>query len=285
MNSRLDVHTFAIGRRTGWSLHDGTFLMPATALARNAVDAEIARVLGDALRPDRQVELQVNVMLLQWDCELVLIDAGCGTAYGDTLGFAAARLRDAGFSPADVTAVVFTHLHLDHVAGALDLDTRQLVFPNARYLALREEAAFWRQPTPDLAGTGLPPEQIAAIVHKMHDALEILDGRLELFTAGATLFDDFTVIPLPGHTPFHTGFLLRDGDEAILNAGDALIDSRLHVPHPEWHPLGDTLPMVAANTRRNLLEPAKAGTWRIFCAHVLAPGFLDANLPLEVSAH
>lgn len=283
MNSHLDVHTFTIGRRTGWSLHDGTFLMPATALARNAAEDEVSRVLGDALRPDQQVELQVNVMLLQWGRELVFIDAGCGTAYGDTLGFAVARLRDTGFSPEDVTAVVFTHLHLDHVAGALNLDTRQLVFPNARYLVLREEAAFWRQAAPDLAGTGLPPEQIGAIVRRMHDALEILDGRLELFTAGARLFDDFTAIPLPGHTPFHTGFLLRDGDDAVLNAGDALIDSRLHISRPEWHPLGDTLPVIAANTRRNLLEPAKAGSWRIFCAHVQAPGFLDANLPSAVS--
>lgn len=272
ISSSPGVHPFSIGAREGWVLHDGTFLMPATALARGASPVELATLLGGALRPDGQLELSVNVMLVHWGRELILIDAGCGTAYGSDLGRLETSLRDAGFKPDDVTAVVFTHLHLDHIAGAVNLTTRTLRFPRARFFASRDETSFWQQPVPDLSGTAIPSEQRMAIVQGIQEALSILGPRLELFTAGETLFKGFTAVPLPGHTPFHAGFLLQAGGESLLNSGDAMSDPRLHVPHPEWAPVGDAQPVVAGNTRRALAEHAAQEDIGIFGCHFPFPG-------------
>ena len=71
--------------------------MPAAAVARGASSTELASLLGEALRPDGQLELSVNVMLLRLGSELVLIDAGCGPNYSSTLGRMEYSLRAAGF--------------------------------------------------------------------------------------------------------------------------------------------------------------------------------------------
>jgi glyoxylase-like metal-dependent hydrolase (beta-lactamase superfamily II) len=264
---------FRIGSHPAWSLHDGTFSMPLPALARDTPADDLQREFGEIVRADGQLELQVNVLLVRWRGELVLVDAGCGAAYGPQLGFAGDELRALGFSADDITMVLFTHLHLDHVAGAVDSTTRSLRFPRARYLALRDEVNFWAQPTPDLGRTGVPAEQRAAIVRGMHDALTILGPKLEFFSATDELFPGVRAVPLPGHTPFHSGFLFEDAGERFLNAGDAFIDSRLHVKHPEYSPIGDTLPEVAITTRQTLLERRAREDFKLFCAHFPAPGF------------
>jgi glyoxylase-like metal-dependent hydrolase (beta-lactamase superfamily II) len=265
---------FSIGEHTGWSLHDGIFQMPAEAMARGVPLAELRAASGDAISPDDKIELQVNVMLLRWTNKVVLIDAGCGTAFGPNLGFAGETLSSLGIAPQDLHAIVFTHLHLDHVAGALDLVSRTLRYPGTRLLALRDEVRFWQQPVPDLSGTALDPERRSAVVRGMHDALEIASPHLEFFSANDTLFPGFTAIALPGHTPFHTGFLLESQGVRVLNAGDAFIDPRIHGVHPEYSPISDALPDVGRATRRNTLERGRQESWQIFGAHFPVPGFL-----------
>src|SRR5205823_4733834 len=157
----------------GWVLHDGNFMMPATAVARGASQAEFASLLGDAMQHDGQLELSVNVMLLRWGRDLILIDAGCGLVYGPDLGQLERSLRTVGFTAADITAVLFTHLHLDHIAGSIDPVARSVRFPCARFFARREEVAFWRESRPDLSGSAVPPEQRIAIINGIRDGLEI----------------------------------------------------------------------------------------------------------------
>lgn len=266
--------TFRIGDHTGWSLHDGTFHMPAGAMARGVPLETLRSVAGAAVSSDGQVELQVNVMLLRWAGKLVLIDAGCGTAFGPNLGFAGEALAALGVVAEEIHAVVFTHLHLDHVAGTLDLSTRTLRYSKARLLAAREEVRFWQQSAPDLSRTELDAEQRRGVVSGIHNALEILSPRLEVFAPNDELFRGFTALALPGHTPFHTGFLLESGGERAVNAGDAFIDPRFHTTHPEFSPISDALPEVGRETRRQLLERAKRESLRMYCAHFPVPGFL-----------
>jgi len=265
---------FRIGENAGWSLHDGSFQMPVAAMARGTSLVDLRALAGATIKPEDQIELQVNVMLLRWAGKLILIDAGCGTAFGPNLGFAAEGLSRLGVAPEDIHAIVFTHLHLDHVAGALDLATRTIRFPRARLLALRDEIHFWQQPVPDLSGTELDAERRSAVVRGMHDALEIIAPRLEVFAANDSLFPGFTAVPLPGHTPFHTGFQLESEGERCVNAGDAFIDPRFHVGHPELSPVSDALADIGRETRRNLLARAKRESLRVFCAHFPVPGFL-----------
>jgi glyoxylase-like metal-dependent hydrolase (beta-lactamase superfamily II) len=43
--------------------------------------------------------------------------------------------------------------------------------------------------------------------------------RMDLFTGGE-VFPGVTTVPLPGHTPGHTGFMIASGNASLLIWGD-----------------------------------------------------------------
>ena len=61
------------------------------------------------------------------------------------------RLESAGWSRDDVTTVVCTHLHIDHIGWNTMLEDGRWVptFPRARYLMARKEYEFWAQDKED----------------------------------------------------------------------------------------------------------------------------------------
>jgi glyoxylase-like metal-dependent hydrolase (beta-lactamase superfamily II) len=86
---------------------------------------------------------------------VALIDAGIGPGPVPYLGDARGTLRESfaelGLTFGDVSAVIFTHLHFDHVGWASTPDasgTMRPSFSRARYFVGETEWAFWeRGPT------------------------------------------------------------------------------------------------------------------------------------------
>src|SRR5690606_5732469 len=114
----------------------------------------VAEVLKDAYLPADQVKISINVLLVRTRTDLVLVDTGCGLAFGDAGGRIAANLTAAGVKPEQVTVVVLTHLHGDHFGGLFDAENRP-VFTNARYILSRHEHDFWAG-SPALGRSTLP---------------------------------------------------------------------------------------------------------------------------------
>ena len=75
----------------------------------------------------------------------VLVDAGAGKLGPDT-GKLIERLRKTQVEPEDIDIVIFTHIHPDHVGGAVDSDGEK-TFRNARYVCAKREWDFWEWPT------------------------------------------------------------------------------------------------------------------------------------------
>jgi glyoxylase-like metal-dependent hydrolase (beta-lactamase superfamily II) len=75
---------------------------------------------------------------------------------------------------------------------------------------------------------------------------------------------------LPGHTPGHTGYLLRgDGDSGdLLLWGDALHLGRIQPADPQIGLVYDLDPQTAARTRRATLERAVQQDWTVASGHV-----------------
>jgi len=129
-----------------------------------------------------------------------------------------ARLQALGLTPQDVTRVVVSHLHGDHIAGLRDL-------PNARISVMASAVADFREH----AGLGairhgflhylLPPD-----FDDRHAAIE--DGQavgIPGLGVGYDLLGDGSLlaVPLPGHTTGHTGLLVTTSASQVLLAGDA----------------------------------------------------------------
>lgn len=138
------------------------------------------------------------------------------------------QLAARGIALGDVSRVLISHLHADHVAGLRDL-------PNARFSALRAEIA-------GLAGLSrlrgltqailpaLLPADFAARLDYADDAQGIALGPLWApFDHGYDLLGDRSLIgvPLPGHSRAQMGVLLRDRDDRpLLLAADACWSAR-----------------------------------------------------------
>src|SRR5699024_3110046 len=131
------------------------------------------------------------------DGPVTLVDAGIGPAHSLAASWAPVpgRLPDAlagaGIDPADVTTIVLTHLHSDHIGWAVPADSP---FTGARVVVQRAElAAFEAAPQRDLL---IAPLRAA--------------GRLQEVDGDTTLSDGVRVVATPGHTSGHQCVLVGD---------------------------------------------------------------------------
>ena len=83
-----------------------------------------------------------NEWLINTGDKLVLVDTGYSTGAGPMAGNLPKALAAAGVNPADIDAVVITHIHPDHCYGLLTPD-KQIAFPNATVHVNGDEFAWW----------------------------------------------------------------------------------------------------------------------------------------------
>ncbi|MDN3722588.1 MBL fold metallo-hydrolase [Roseibium salinum] len=143
--------SLAIGDHEITVFSDGHLTLPMNfALPEQSAD-EIAEVLTphglatNALMPD------CNVTLLRTGDRLALFDVGSGSNFQSTAGELLSRLEEAGIDPADITDVVLTHGHPDHLWGMLD-EFDDPLYPQAVVWVPQAEWDYWRADD-TLAGT------------------------------------------------------------------------------------------------------------------------------------
>src|SRR5262245_18211726 len=100
---------------------DGHFVLPTGFLvAPDSPTAEREAALKAAGQTGDQFQLVNNVVVIRRQSDLILVDAGTGPRHQPTAGKLVENLKTAGNQPADVTTVVLTHGHPDHLWGILD---------------------------------------------------------------------------------------------------------------------------------------------------------------------
>jgi glyoxylase-like metal-dependent hydrolase (beta-lactamase superfamily II) len=265
-------YPFKIGDISAALVSDGGFPFnpPYPLFGANASEEQVRKALDQAFIPYDHVMAHVNTLLLRSGKDIVLIDSGCGTLFGPTTGKAITNLARAGVQPADVTAVVISHAHGDHVGGLLDAKGIP-VFPNAQHFVHKDELAFWTAPNVDLSRSTAPAEMKKSLVAVAAKTFAALRGKIEPFENGKRIVEGIEVVAAPGHTPGHSAFVIASGKSQLFYITDAAHHVALNMPHPGWHVGFDTDPIEAAKTRRKIFDRAAADRVLVSGAHLPFP--------------
>ena len=101
-------------------ISDGVLHLPAQMLAANADPAARQAVMDSLALPREMFDWPLNVVVVRSGGRTVLVDTGAGVNSNlPKAGHLTHRLEAAGIDLADLTDVVLTHLHMDHVGGLL----------------------------------------------------------------------------------------------------------------------------------------------------------------------
>lgn len=186
--------------------------------------------------------LPINVYVIEYDQGVVLVDTGqdrrsitdpayfprgpLRTLYARLATFTispdqtlSVGLAGLGLLSADVSHVVLTHLHQDHIGGLAEV-------PHAQILASATELTATRSPF--AAFDGVLKRHIDLPGLSWHPVVFEADDAIEPFPAGYDLFGDGTIVllPTPGHTAGSLSVLVRAPDQVpLLCVGDLTYDA------------------------------------------------------------
>lgn len=145
-----------------------------------------------------------TVFLVDCDTELVMIDTGAGRS--------APRIeqavRNLGYDPEDLSAIILTHCHIDHIGGAphfVDSFGCSLVAHELDADAI--ETGDPEQTAARLYGTTFPPTSVDVR----------LQGDEEVLSFGG---QDIRCIHTPGHTPGSMAVLIEREEVRVLFGQD-----------------------------------------------------------------
>ena len=231
------------------TLSDGHLTLPRAMLFAGLEPDAVDQILQSRGVPDGPIHPPINVTLLRHAGRVVLFDAGSGPGFQNTAGQLTSALDTAGVAPEEVTHVVFTHCHPDHLWGVLD-DFDDPLFPNAEYLMGEAEWAYWFDP--DTASTISGDRASMAVGARRR--LEVMEERLSRFIDGQEVLPGVAAHASYGHTPGHMSFELRDGQKSLLIGGDAIGNHHVSFAKPEWSIGTDQDGELAGKTRARLLD-------------------------------
>ena len=240
-----------VGELSIQPIADGVALLPPTVAYSGAKGArdEDWEPHRNLLTEDGKLQLSLGGFLVRTGDRLVLVDTGVGTLVHDVFkgGALLDSLAAADVRPEDVTDVVFTHLHFDHVGWATQQG--RVVFTNATYRCDERDWAHFVGPDA-----------------KATRKLTPIADRLEPWSGSGTLMPGIDLMSAPGHTPGSTIIVLSSGEERAMLLGD-VVHCPVELLDDEWAGLGDVDAELAKRTRVALARELEGADVPVAAAH------------------
>jgi glyoxylase-like metal-dependent hydrolase (beta-lactamase superfamily II) len=177
--------------------------------------------------------IPLTVIVLKIGSKHIMVDAGSGVGqWQANATHLPANMNAAGIDRSQISTILISHFHPDHVWGLMEKGSNAAVFPNAELIVNGAEYKWWTEP-----------------------------GRVEKLAEGQV-----------GHTPGHSAFLVTSGKDQLMVSNDTMYVPALLAPHPEWQGVYDQDGPTAVATRRKLIDRVIADKMMICGAHFPFPG-------------
>jgi glyoxylase-like metal-dependent hydrolase (beta-lactamase superfamily II) len=237
------------------------------------------------ITPDERhrIQLGMRCLLVEHESGLVLIDNGAGNKenekfhdiYGvenrgaSGLTLLEDGLQQLGVKPSDISLAICTHLHFDHAGGSTTRNADGKVvptFPKARYVVQAGEYEYATH-TNERTAASYFPHNFAPVKER---------GLFDFVTGEQEIVKGISVVPTPGHVPFHQGVKLESDGEAAFYVAD-LVPTTSHLPLA-WIMGYDVEPLVTLESKRRILTRAAEEQWLLVFEH-------DAKTPWSRIKH
>jgi glyoxylase-like metal-dependent hydrolase (beta-lactamase superfamily II) len=264
-------YRYKVGDMTVTAINDGFAQRPLEGFIRNAELSAVQAAMGAAFLPTSTLSISFTTLVVQNGAQVTLLDTGNGDSGAPTSGVWMRNFRAAGFTPEQVTRVVFSHFHGDHING-LRLKDGTLTFPNAELTVPAPEWAFWM----DDARMGAAPESMRGAFANVRRVFAPVAANIKQYQPGADVAPGITSVAAFGHTPGHCVFMISSGTGKLMFMADTTNHPALFVKNPDWSAIFDMDADVARATRRRLLDMAAAEKTQVHFYHAPFPatGFI-----------
>ncbi|OHV85476.1 MBL fold metallo-hydrolase [Ensifer sp. LCM 4579] len=206
----------------------------------------VAALLTENFLPTGAFVNGFSPTLVDTGSELVLFDTGFGEGgRAAGVGQLAQGIRAAGYTPEQVSVVVITHMHGDHIGGLME--GGKPAFANARYVTGEIEFDFWR----DTARVGTPAENgHNTVLEKVVPLAE----KTTFIADGAEVVPGISAIAAFGHSPGHMIYRLESEGQALILTADTANHYVLSLQRPDWEVRFDMDKAAAAAARKNVFD-------------------------------
>lgn len=233
-----EITTLLDGLRPG----DG----PHPTFGANQTQEKVAELMRANFLPETKFVNGFAPVLVNTGTDLVLFDTGFGAAGRENgLGKLEANMKAAGYTPDQVSIVVITHMHGDHINGLINGETP--AFANASIVAGQLEYDFWTDP----ARMGTPAENGAkAVATKVKPLAE----KIKFIKAGDPVVSGVTSEAAYGHTPGHMIFHIESGGKHLVITADTANHYVASLQRPDWEVAFDADKAMGAATRKKVFD-------------------------------
>lgn len=257
--AELDIGSSA----TLTTVSDGSLILPGEFIFDPMPKDTLADVLKEFDLSAERLTPECNLALYRDGTNTVLFDVGSGPDFMPTAGSVVDSLDALGLAPEDITHVLFTHAHPDHIWGLLD-DFDEPLFYEATYMMGRAEWDYWWNPeTVNTIGNAR-----AAFAVGAKRRMEAIEDSVILFDPGTEVLPGIASVASPGHTPGHMAFELP----GALIVGDAIGNHHVALRHPEWRSGSDQDQDQAIASRKMLLDRASTENLAVVGFHLPGGG-------------
>ncbi|THV58591.1 MULTISPECIES: MBL fold metallo-hydrolase [Chryseobacterium] len=204
------------------------------------------------------IKMSVQPFLIITENDYILLDAGIGWKNESGKTVVSEILERENIRPEQITKLLLSHLHKDHIEGAVKLTENgfEAAFPNAQIYIQKRELDF------AVENKGNPSFDFDLL-----EKLIKLPNITWMNEDQGKITDEISYEVVGGHTPFMQVFWVRDNEETVFYGADDLPQASYLKYHLAYK--SDFDGRKAMELRLRWEKEAKENNWKILLYHDL----------------